>query len=79
MGRDGGVQGGAFTLAGEALRLRLFLDGSLVEAYVNERNSLTSRIYPTRADADGLALLAQAGDRIVSLRVWAMGMTEKRN
>jgi sucrose-6-phosphate hydrolase SacC (GH32 family) len=78
-GRDGGVQGGAFNLAGEPLRLRMFLDGSMLEAYVNQRNSLTSRIYPTRADADGLALLAQAGDRIVSLKVWSMGMTEKRN
>jgi sucrose-6-phosphate hydrolase SacC (GH32 family) len=78
-GRDGGVQGGVFTLAEEALRMRLFLDGSMVEAYVNERKSLTSRIYPTRRDADGVALLAQAGDRIVSLKVWTMGMTEKRN
>jgi sucrose-6-phosphate hydrolase SacC (GH32 family) len=78
-GRDGGVQGGVFTLAEEPLRMRLFLDGSMVEAYVNERKSLTSRIYPTRRDADGVALLAQAGDRIVSFKVWTMGMTEKRN
>ncbi|MYM73898.1 glycoside hydrolase [Duganella sp. FT134W] len=78
-GRNGGVQGGAFALQAEALRLRLFLDGSMIEAYVNERNSLTSRIYPSRRDADGLGLLAQTGDRIISLKVWAMGSTEKRN
>ncbi|MYM21953.1 glycoside hydrolase [Duganella sp. FT135W] len=78
-GRHGGVQGGAFALNAEALRLRLFLDGSMIEAYANERNSLTSRIYPSRRDADGLGLLAQTGDRIISLKVWAMGSQEKRN
>ena len=46
--------------------------------YVNGRKSITSRTYPTRADADGLALLAASGDRIVTLKVWAMGSTVKR-
>jgi len=73
------VQGGDFALGGEPLRLRLFLDGSMVEAYVNERLSLTSRIYPNRPDADGLGLLAQEGDRVLSLKVWALGLNEKRN
>jgi sucrose-6-phosphate hydrolase SacC (GH32 family) len=72
-----GVQGGAFDLGSENLRMRVFLDRSMVEAYVNERKSLTSRTYPTRADADGLALLAAPGDRVVSLKVWAMGATVK--
>lgn len=72
-----GVQGGSFELQGEPLRMRIFLDRSMVEAYVNQRKSLTSRIYPARADADGLALLAEPGDRVVSLKVWAMGSTEK--
>jgi sucrose-6-phosphate hydrolase SacC (GH32 family) len=76
---DYGVQGGALDLAGEPLRMRMFLDRSMVEAYVNERKSLTSRIYPARSDADGLALLAAAGDRISSLKVWSMGSKDKRN
>lgn len=75
--RGYGIQGGEFRLAGEALRLRVFLDRSMIEAYVNERKSLTSRIYPSRRDADGLALLALAGDRVTSLKVWAMNPTEK--
>ncbi|HEU4843818.1 MAG TPA: GH32 C-terminal domain-containing protein, partial [Burkholderiaceae bacterium] len=74
-----GVQGGAFDLGAQHLRLRLFLDRSMVEAYVNERKSLTSRAYPARPDADGLALLAAPGDRIVSLKVWAMDTTTRRN
>ncbi|SFU27727.1 Sucrose-6-phosphate hydrolase SacC, GH32 family [Pseudoduganella namucuonensis] len=71
--RSHGVQGGAFDLAGENLRLRVFLDRSMVEAYVNERKSLTSRVFPARLDATGLDLLAAPDDRIVSLKVWRMG------
>lgn len=71
--RSRGVQGGAFDAYGENLRLRVFLDRSMVEAYLNERKSLTSRVYPSRLDATGLALHAAPGDRIVKLRVWRMG------
>ncbi|KQV87203.1 hypothetical protein ASD15_28595 [Massilia sp. Root351] len=78
-GQAYGIQGGALDLQDEALRMRIFLDRSMVEAYVNERKSLTSRIYPARADADGLELLAAAGDRVVVLKVWAMGPAEKGN
>lgn len=67
-----GVQGGPFELRGENVRLRVLLDRSMVEAYLNGRKSLTSRVYPSRLDATGLALLAGAEDRIVSLKVWRM-------
>jgi len=71
-----GVQGGAFDLNGEPLRLHVFLDRSMVEAYVNDRRSLTSRAYPTRADALGFDLLAAAGDRVLSLTVWPLDTKE---
>jgi sucrose-6-phosphate hydrolase SacC (GH32 family) len=71
--RSRGVQGGAFDARGEHLRLRVFLDRSMLEAYLNERKSLTSRVYPSRLDATGLALDAAPGDRIVKLKVWRMG------
>lgn len=71
--RSHGVQGGAFDALGENLRLRVFLDRSMVEAYVNERKSLTSRVFPARLDSLGLGLLAAPADRVVSLKVWRMG------
>jgi sucrose-6-phosphate hydrolase SacC (GH32 family) len=71
--RSHGVQGGTFDAGGDHLRLRVFLDRSMVEAYINERKSITSRMYPTRPDATGLALIAAPGDRVVRLRVWRMG------
>nr|WP_052171001.1 GH32 C-terminal domain-containing protein [Massilia sp. JS1662] len=71
--RSRGVQGGAFDLRGERVRLRVFLDRSMVEAYLNERKSITSRMYPSRPDATGLGLIAAPDDRVVSLKVWRMG------
>ena len=71
--RSRGVQGGAFDLRGEHVRLRVFLDRSMVEAYVNERKSITSRLYPSRPDATALGLVAAPGDRVVRLKVWRMG------
>jgi sucrose-6-phosphate hydrolase SacC (GH32 family) len=71
--RSRGVQGGAFDAGGENLRLHVFLDRSMVEAYLNERKSITSRMYPSRLDATGLGLIAAPSDRVVRLRVWRMG------
>ena len=71
--RSRGVQGGAFDAGAEPLRLRVFLDRSMVEAYLNERKSITSRVFPSRLDATGLALIAAPGDRVLRLRVWRMG------
>jgi sucrose-6-phosphate hydrolase SacC (GH32 family) len=71
--RSRGVQGGAFDSGGEHLRLRVFLDRSMVEAYLNERKSITSRVFPSRSDATGLALIAAPTDRVRKLKVWRMG------
>ncbi|MEQ8677043.1 MAG: glycoside hydrolase family 32 protein [Aggregatilineales bacterium] len=42
--------------AGENLHLRIILDGSLLEIIANGRTSITSRIYPTRFEDDGIRL-----------------------
>jgi sucrose-6-phosphate hydrolase SacC (GH32 family) len=56
--------------AGEALSLRVLLDGSVLEVIVNGRTSLTHRVYPT-VSANGLRL---AGNRAVvhAFSVWEM-------
>ncbi|MBC8075861.1 MAG: glycoside hydrolase family 32 protein [Chloroflexales bacterium] len=57
----------------EPLRLRVFLDRSVLEVFANERVSITSRIYPTRADSQGVALLAERGDaQLLGLDAWQM-------
>jgi beta-fructofuranosidase len=57
--------------AGEPLRLRVFVDRSIVEVFANDRQCLTLRVYPSRADSDTLALRVQgAAARLAALTVW---------
>jgi beta-fructofuranosidase len=66
------VQEGVLNLAaGEGLRLHVFLDRSVVEIYANGRLCLTSRIYPSRTDSQGIGLFARGGSVwLRSLDVW---------
>ena len=52
--------------------LRVFLDGSMIEAYVNSVASITTRAYPISADATRLALTLPADARVVSLDAYAL-------
>ncbi len=57
----------------EPLSLRVFLDGSVVELYANERHCLTSRVYPTREDSTGVSLAAEDGQaRVRELSAWRL-------
>jgi len=68
-----GVHGGTMTLEEGRLKLRVYLDRSMVEAYANGKHSITSRVYPTQADALGLELWS-VGNRaeIENVQVWAL-------
>jgi beta-fructofuranosidase len=70
-----GVHGGALHLApDEPLKLRVFLDGSIVEVYANGRAALTERIYPTRDDSTGVCLGVEGGGaHLISLDAWELG------
>lgn len=68
-----GVHAGSVELDHGRLRLRVLLDRSMLEAYVNGSNSLTSRVYPTRKDATGVRLTSAGGSaHVVSLDIWRM-------
>lgn len=59
---------------GEPLRLRVFLDRSVIELFANERQALTERIYPTRDDSLGIGVFAEGGTgRVRSLDCWQLG------
>lgn len=55
---------------GETLQLRILLDGSDLEIIANGRTSICSRIYPSRADSQGLRLYGKG--LVKSLSVWQM-------
>ena len=69
-----GVQAGPFELAPQdPLKLRIFLDGSVVEVFANGRACLTSRIYPTRMESLGVGIFARGGKaKVRSLDTWVM-------
>jgi len=57
----------------EPLELRIFIDKSIVEVFVNDRQCVTLRVYPERADSIGVSLQAQGRDaRLVGLDAWQM-------
>ncbi|WP_052810355.1 GH32 C-terminal domain-containing protein [Vibrio renipiscarius] len=70
--RSFGLQKGVVPLEDGKLSLRLFVDRSLIEAYVNERNSLTTRAYPLRSDSTGIKMFSDGDIKVESLTIWPM-------
>jgi beta-fructofuranosidase len=67
-----GIQGGGLELKGESLRLHIYLDRSMIEAYANGLKSLTTRTYPTRPDAIGLQIWGDGNVKVRQMEVWEM-------
>ncbi len=47
---------------GEPLRLRIFIDQSIVEVFANDLVCLTTRVYPGRDDAQGISFFSRGAD-----------------
>ena len=57
----------------EPLRLRVFIDKSIVEIFVNDQQCIAARVYPGRDDSVGVSLRAQGSAAILeSLDAWQM-------
>ena len=57
----------------EPLRLRVFLDRSVIEVFVNGKQCVAMRVYPGRKDSLGVSLRAQGQDAALkSLDAWQM-------
>ena len=58
---------------GETLKLRVFVDRSVVEVFVNDKLYLAMRVYPGRKDSVGVSLRAQGQDAVLKkLDAWQM-------
>ena len=58
----------------EPLDLRVFVDRSVVEAFVNGRQCVAARVYPEREDATGVSVRSQGtASELTRLDVWEMG------
>ena len=57
----------------EPLRLRVFIDKSIVEIFVNDQQCVAARVYPGGDDSVGVSLRAQGSAAILeSLDAWQM-------
>jgi beta-fructofuranosidase len=57
----------------EPLKLRVFIDKSVVEVFVNGRQCVAIRVYPGRKDSVGLSLRSQGRDAVLkSVDAWQM-------
>lgn len=68
------VEAGPFTLKeGESLKLRVFVDKSVVEAFANDRQAAMRHIYPTRSDSVGVSLFSVGGPmKVRRVKAWKM-------
>jgi beta-fructofuranosidase len=75
-GREGRkvVERAPFVLKpGEPLKLRVFVDKSIVEIFANDRQAIGRRVYPTRNDSLGVSLFVNGGSaRFKTVRAWEM-------
>jgi beta-fructofuranosidase len=59
--------------AGEVLEMRIYIDTSILEVFVNNRRYLTVRVHPDRDDSRGVRMRAQGKDAVLlSLDAWRM-------
>ncbi len=66
-----------FKLAeGELLEVRIYIDTSILEVFVNNRRYLAVRVHPDREDSRGVRMRAQGKDAVLlSLDAWRMKNT----
>lgn len=69
-----GVQKGLLKLEErEPLKLRIYLDASVIETFANGRASLSDRVYPLNPASLGIGLFTQGGTaRLRSMTVWEL-------
>ncbi len=57
----------------EPLKLRVFIDKSVVEVFVNGKQYVAVRVYPTRADSLGVSIVARGQNAgLNKLTAWQM-------
>ncbi len=58
---------------GEPLKLRIFIDRSVVEVFANGHQCLTVRVYPSREDSRGVSVFARGSEaKVISLTAYHM-------
>lgn len=57
----------------EDLRLKVFVDKSIVEVFVNDKQCVCQRAYPIREDSEGITLRSRGGEAVIEkIDFWTM-------
>ena len=69
-----GIESGPFRLKEqEPLRLRIFVDRSVVEVFANSRQAIMRRIYPSQPDSLGVSVFSKGGvTKIPLIKSWCI-------
>lgn len=57
---------------GSELSLNVFIDGSIVDIFVNDRWATSVRVYPSEEDADGVEVFSDSTVRAIELKAWKL-------
>ena len=57
---------------GSELKLNVFVDGSILEIFVNDRWATSIRVFPTVNDADGVEAFSEGVVRVNELKAWTL-------
>ena len=59
--------------AGENVDVRIFVDGSVLEVFINGEDHFTGRFFPTLPSADGIELFVEGGNATAeNVKIWEM-------
>jgi beta-fructofuranosidase len=73
-GSGRGLQRGTLKIAaGDLLRLRIYIDASVIETFANDRVSISDRAYPVNTASSGIGLFSRGGTaHLRSMTVWQL-------
>lgn len=66
------VHSGDVELGDDELQLPFYVDGSMLELYVNGRKSVTTRLYPVDEESVGIELWADGDATVHTLDIWQL-------
>jgi beta-fructofuranosidase len=59
--------------SGNPVQMRVFIDHSIIEIFLNDTLCLACRVYPTRADSDGVRFFSRRGlVEVTDINIWKM-------
>ncbi|MDD3944711.1 MAG: GH32 C-terminal domain-containing protein [Bacteroidales bacterium] len=62
-----------FDIEGNALKMHIYIDKALIQAFFNDKKTITTWAYPKLAESKGLQVFAEDGDAIIkSIEIWEM-------